>query len=154
MKTSFYYLLYSVILTISFWGCSSKSEKIENKELIGKSIIQNSKQVNNLIKDSIIAYETFILNGNAILIDYEQQTSIIKQSLTNSQQSIKDKCEKQIEMIEFKNKHLKVLVNQHKFYTKSNWELFKISFNNEIIELNKLIIELDANTKLANLKSN
>jgi hypothetical protein len=150
MKTSFYYFMYIIIIIISFWGCSAKSKKIENSELIGELIIQNPNQENNSHTDSILENEAFLINGNAILTVYEQQTFIIKHHLTHSKQTIKDKCEKQIEMIEFKNKHLKALINQHKFYTKSNWELFKISFNNEIIELNKLIIELDANTKVAN----
>lgn len=139
MKSKILFFIIIVFLVGLKWGYEwlNSANAVEAKAL-------------NLINDnsSFDSVNEFINYKNTMLQNiYDNKVKIhnLRSALMLQDIVIKDKLEKQIEFIEFKNNQLALYLNNYKLKSITQFQFFKISFNLQFDENNQLIDELMQN---------
>lgn len=86
-----------------------------------------------------MAYKNSMLQN---IYDNKVKVNNIKSAIFLEDILIKDKLEKQIECIEFKNNQLEICLNDYNLGSVRQFQFFKINLNRQLDENNQLINEL------------
>ena len=89
--------------------------------------------------DSTNEYDRFKAESEAKLIANDVKIAALKDQLKTDKKEIRTKYEKQLTELEQKNAKLKSNIAEYKETDKSNWEKFKVSFNEDLDALGKAI---------------
>ena len=126
-----------VILGIA--GCSSPKQKAEKLENAEENVIEAQQELNEAVIDSTNEYDRFKAESEAKLIANDVKIAALKDQLKADKKEIRTKYEKQLTELEQKNAKLKSNIAEYKETDKSNWEKFKVSFNEHLDALGKAI---------------
>jgi uncharacterized protein YcfL len=121
-------------------GCKSTTkEEIESQEKVDVAE-QNLKDA----KDSLIVakkaataeeWQTFKDQTDSVISYNEAQIAELKMKMQNTGKSVDAKYQKNIDILEQKNKDLKVKADTYKNDANSDWQSFKREFNHDMDEI-------------------
>lgn len=99
-------------------------------------------QNNNSAFDSVKAFELY---KNQVIQNIDENIlniNNLKLAIDMENKIVKEKLEKQLEEIVFKNNQLSKMINNYSLQSVSKFQFFKINFNKLLAENNKLITEI------------
>lgn len=128
-----------------FVGC--KPETKEEKESQEK--LQEAKEDVALAKKNANAeeWQTFKDSTDSVISQNEIRIAELKVKMKNTGKAIDAKYEKNIDLLEQKNKDLKVKIDTYKNDTKSDWQSFKREFNHDMNELGNALKDVTIDNK-------
>ena len=127
------------IVILGIAGCNSPKQKAEKLENAEENVIEAQQELNEAVIDSTNEYDRFKAESEAKLIAYDVKIAALKDQLKTDKKEIRTKYEKQLTELEQKNAKLKSNIAEYKETDKSNWEKFKVSFNEDLDALGKAI---------------
>ena len=127
------------IVTLGIAGCNSPKQKAEKLENAEENVIEAQQELNEAVIDSTNEYDRFKAESEAKLIANDVKIAALKDQLKTDKKEIRTKYEKQLTELEQKNAKLKSNIAEYKETDKSNWEKFKVSFNEDLDALGKAI---------------
>lgn len=135
MKKTIFILAVTILV-----GCKSTTkEEIESQEKVDVAE-QNLKDA----KDSLIVakkaataeeWQTFKDQTDSVISYNEAQIAELKMKMQNTGKSVDAKYQKNIDILEQKNKDLKVKADTYKNDANSDWQSFKREFNHDMDEI-------------------
>ena len=127
------------IVILGIAGCNSQKQKAEKLENAEENVIEAQQELNEAVIDSTNEYDRFKAESEAKLIANDVKIAALKDQLKTDKKEIRTKYEKQLTELEQKNAKLKSNIAEYKETDKSNWEKFKVSFNEDLDALGKAI---------------
>ncbi|MBP6634686.1 MAG: hypothetical protein KA177_02440 [Paludibacter sp.] len=127
------------IVILGIAGCNSPKQKAEKLENAEENVIEAQQELNEAVIDSTNEYDRFKAESEAKLIANDVKIAALKDQLKADKKEIRTKYEKQLTELEQKNAKLKSNIAEYKETDKSNWEKFKVSFNEDLDALGKAI---------------
>lgn len=127
------------IVILGIAGCNSPKQKAEKLENAEENVIEAQQELNEAVIDSTNEYDRFKAESEAKLIANDVKIAALKDQLKTDKKEIRTKYEKQLTELEQKNAKLKSNIGEYKETDKSNWEKFKVSFNEDLDALGKAI---------------
>ena len=127
------------IVILGIVGCNSPKQKAEKLENAEENVIEAQQELNEAVIDSTNEYDRFKAESEAKLIANDVKIAALKDQLKADKKEIRTKYEKQLTELEQKNAKLKSNIAEYKETDKSNWEKFKVSFNEDLDALGKAI---------------
>lgn len=127
------------IVILGIVGCNSPKQKAEKLENAEENVIEAQQELNEAVIDSTNEYDRFKAESEAKLIANDVKIAALKDQLKTDKKEIRTKYEKQLTELEQKNAKLKSNIAEYKETDKSNWEKFKVSFNEDLDALGKAI---------------
>ena len=127
------------IVILGIAGCNSPKQKAEKLENAEENVIEAQQELNEAVIDSTNEYDRFKAESEAKLIANDVKIAALKDHLKTDKKEIRTKYEKQLTELEQKNAKLKSNIAEYKETDKSNWEKFKVSFNEDLDALGKAI---------------
>ena len=127
------------IVILGIAGCNSPKQKAEKLENAEENVIEAQQELNEAVIDSTNEYDRFKAESEAKLIANDVKIAALKDQLKTDKKEIRTKYEKQLTELEQKNAKLKSNIAEYKETDKSNWEKFKVSFNEDLDALGKAI---------------
>ena len=127
------------IVILGIVGCNSPKQKAEKLENAVENVIEAQQELNEAVIDSTNEYDRFKAESEAKLIANDVKIAALKDQLKTDKKEIRTKYEKQLTELEQKNAKLKSNIAEYKETDKSNWEKFKVSFNEDLDALGKAI---------------
>ena len=127
------------IVILGIAGCNSPKQKAEKLENAEENVIEAQQELNEAVIDSTNEYDRFKAESEAKLIANDVKIAALKDQLKTDKKEIRTKYEKQLTELEQKNAKLKSNIAEYKDIDKSNWEKFKVSFNEALDALGKAI---------------
>lgn len=127
------------IVILGIAGCNSPKQKAEKLENAEENVIEAQQELNEAVIDSTNEYDRFKAESEAKLIANDVKIAALKDQLKVDKKEIRTKYEKQLTELEQKNAKLKSNIAEYKETDKSNWEKFKVSFNEDLDALGKAI---------------
>lgn len=99
-------------------------------------------QNDNSSFDSVNGWKTYKFKMLQTLSDNKIKVNNLKSAIAIEDILLKDKLEKQIECIEFKNVQLEICLNNFTLESVTQFQFFKLNFNKQLEENNQLITEI------------
>lgn len=99
-------------------------------------------QNDNSSFDSVNEWKTYKFKMLQTLSDNKIKVNNLKSAVAIEDILLKDKLEKQIECIEFKNVQLEICLNNFTLESVTQFQFFKLNFNKQLEENNQLITEI------------
>lgn len=99
-------------------------------------------QNDNSSFDSVNEWKTYKFKMLQTLSDNKIKVNNLKSAIAIEDILLKDKLEKQIECIEFKNVQLEICLNNFTLESVTQFQFFKLNFNKQLEENNQLITEI------------
>ena len=127
------------IVILGIAGCNSPKQKAEKLENAEENVIEAQQELNEAVIDSTNEYDRFKAESEAKLIANDVKIAALKDQLKADKKEIRTKYEKQLTELEQKNAKLKSNIGEYKETDKSNWEKFKVNFNEDLDALGKAI---------------
>ena len=127
------------IVILGIACCNSPKQKAEKLENAEENVIEAQQELNEAVIDSTNEYDRFKAESEAKLIANDVKIAALKDQLKTDKKEIRTKYEKQLTELEQKNAKLKSNIAEYKETDKSNWEKFKVSFNEDLDALGKAI---------------
>ncbi len=127
------------IVILGIVGCNSPKQKAEKLENAEENVIEAQQELNEAVIDSTNEYDRFKAESEAKLIANDVKIAALKDQLKADKKEIRTKYEKQLTELEQKNAKLKSNIAEYKETDKSNWEKFKVNFNEDLDALGKAI---------------
>lgn len=127
------------IVILGIAGCNSPKQKAEKLENAEENVIEAQQELNEAVIDSTNEYDRFKAESEAKLIANDVKIAALKDQLKTDKKEIRTKYEKQLTELEQKNAKLKSNIAEYKETDKSNWEKFKVNFNEDLDALGKAI---------------
>ncbi|MEA4849876.1 MAG: hypothetical protein VB126_00280 [Paludibacter sp.] len=127
------------IVILGIAGCNSPKQKAEKLENAEENVIEAQQELNEAVIDSTNEYDRFKAESEAKLIANDVKIAALKDQLKADKKEIRTKYEKQLTELEQKNAKLKSNIAEYKETDKSNWEKFKVNFNEDLDALGKAI---------------
>ena len=127
------------IVILGIAGCNSPKQKAEKLENAEENVIEAQQELNEAVIDSTNEYDRFKAESEAKLIANDVKIAALKDQLKADKKEIRTKYETQLTELEQKNAKLKSNIAEYKETDKSNWEKFKVSFNEDLDALGKAI---------------
>ena len=151
-KTIFFLAITSFILGTVIVGCKSTTkEEIEFQEKVDVAE-QNLKDA----KDSLVVakkaataeeWQTFKNQTDSVISYNEAQIAELKLKMQNAGKSVDAKYQKNIDMLEQKNKDLKVKADTYKNDANSDWQSFKREFKHDMDEIGQAFKDVTVDNK-------
>lgn len=135
----------AAFISVSIYsGCDKTPEKrIENAE---QDLHEAKKEVKEAIKDAQTVYRdewhTFQFDMEAKIRDNEYRINELKRQMVKADAKSKMKFDKEIEVVEQHNEHLKRRLAEYKDEGKEKWEDFKKDFMREVEGIQKSLSDL------------
>ena len=151
-KTIFFLAITTIIVGTTVVGCKSTTkEEIESQEKVDVAE-QNLKDA----KDSLVVakkeataeeWQTFKNHTDSVISYNEAQIAELKLKMQKTGKSVDAKYQKNIDILEQKNKDLKVKVGTYKNDANSDWQSFKREFNHDMDEIGQAFKDLTVDNK-------
>jgi len=133
---------------------SCKSSTKEEKESQEK--VQDAKENVQEAKDSLVAakkaatdeeWKAFKKKTDSVINDNEARIAELKLKMKKTGKSIDAKYQENIDILEQKNKDLKIKMDAYKNDANSDWQSFKREFNHDMDELGQAFKDLTVDNK-------
>ena len=151
-KIIFLLTITTFILATTLVSCKSTTkEEIESQEKVDVAE-QNLKDA----KDSLVVakkaataeeWQTFKDQTDSVISYNEAQIAELKLKMQKTGKSVDAKYQKNIEILEQKNKDLKVKADTYKNDANSDWQSFKREFNHDMDEIGQAFKDLTVDNK-------
>ncbi|MBA4319580.1 MAG: hypothetical protein C0412_14355 [Flavobacterium sp.] len=151
-KIIFFLAITTFIVGTTVVGCKSTTkEEIESQEKVDVAE-QNLKDA----KDSLVVakkaataeeWQTFKNQTDSVISYNEAQIAELKLKMQKTGKSVDAKYQKNIDILEQKNKDLKVKVDTYKNDANSDWQSFKREFNHDMDEIGQAFKDLTVDNK-------
>jgi len=151
-KTIFFLAITMFIVGTTLVGCkSSTKEEIESREKVDVAE-QNLKDA----KDSLVVakkaataeeWQTFIDQKDSVIMYNEARIAELKLKMQKTGKSVDAKYQKNIDILEQKNKDLKVKADAYKNDANSDWQSFKREFNHDMEEIGQAFKDVTVDNK-------
>ena len=151
-KIIFFLAITTFIVGTTVVGCKSTTkEEIESQEKVDVAE-QNLKDA----KDSLVVakkaataeeWQTFKNQTDSVISYNEAQIAELKLKMQKTGKSVDTKYQKNIDILEQKNKDLKVKVDTYKNDANSDWQSFKREFNHDMNEIGQSFKDLTVDNK-------
>ena len=151
-KIIFLLTITTFILATTLVSCKSTTkEEIESQEKVDVAE-QNLKDA----KDSLVVakkaataeeWQTFKDQTDSVISYNEAQIAELKLKMQKTGKSVDAKYQKNIEILEQKNKDLKVKADTYKNDANSDWQSFKREFNHDMEELGQAFKDVTVDNK-------
>lgn len=126
-------------------------EEIESQEKVdvAKQNLKDAKDSLVVAKKEATAeeWQTFKNQTDSVISYNEAQIADLKLKMKNTGKSVDAKYQKNIDILEQKNKDLKVKVATYKNDANSDWQSFKREFNHDVDEIGKAFKDLTVDNK-------
>lgn len=134
--------LFMAVVAIAAVGCNSPQQKADKLQSAEENVIVAQDELDQAIMDSTNEYTRFKIESETKLIENDVKIAELKAKLKSDKIEIRNKYEKELLELETKNATLKVNMSEYQESDKSQWEKFKVSFNDDMDELGKSISKM------------
>ena len=151
-KTIFFLAITTFIVGTTLVGCkSSTKEEIESQEKVDVAE-QNLKDA----KDSLVVakklasaeeWQSFKDQKDSVIMYNEARIAELKLKMQKTGKSVDAKYQKNIDILEQKNKDLKVKADAYKNDANSDWQSFKREFNHDMEEIGQAFKDVTVDNK-------
>ena len=127
-----------IIVTISaatliagsvFTGCQTSEKKVDDAK---KNVVEAKYELNQALKDSI---QDFKSKSESRIADYEKAIVELKANIAKEKTENRSYYEKELAILEQKNKDLKIQLIDYKEENEEKWNSFKKEFNKDLNDL-------------------
>lgn len=151
-KTIFILAVTTFIVGTTLVGCKPTTKE----EITSQEKVDDAEQ--NLIdaKDSLVVakkaataeeWQTFKNQTDSVISYNEAQIADLKLKMQKTGKKVDAKYQKNIDILEQKNKNLKVKIDTYKNDANSDWQSFKREFNHDMDEIGKAFKDLTVDNK-------
>lgn len=136
LKTS----ILAIIVATGFIACDNSPEK--KAEIVAeekKDLKDAQKDLNKAIQDSINEYNSFKINAETKIKEYDNKIAELKLTVQLEKNPLKTTHENLINDFILKSSKLKSSITEYNEIGKNNWDAFKSRFNYELNELEESI---------------
>jgi hypothetical protein len=149
MKKIIFTLLLALTVLI---GCKpSNKDGIESQEKVqeAKENVQNAKDSLSVARKAATAeeWQAFKNDTDSIINENEIRIAELKAKMKKTGKSIDAKYQKNIEVLEQKNKDLKVKIDAYKNDANADWQSFRREFNHDMDEIGQALKNLTVDNK-------
>jgi Na+-transporting methylmalonyl-CoA/oxaloacetate decarboxylase gamma subunit len=151
-KTIFFLAITTFIVGTVLVSCKSTTkEEVESQEKVDVAE-QNLKDA----KDSLVVakkaataeeWQTFKNQTDSVISYNEAQIAELKLKMQNAGKSVDAKYQKNVDILEQKNKDLKVKADTYKNDANSDWQSFKREFKHDMDEIGQAFKDVTVNNK-------
>jgi hypothetical protein len=122
----------SITTTLFILSCSSPAEKVENAEA---GVQQANDDLDKAQEEYTADVKLFRQETDLIIAENEKEIAAINVKIKKNTSTKRAEYEKQITILEQKNKELKQQMDNYKADTNKDWQLFKTKFSKDLKEL-------------------
>lgn len=151
-KTILILAVLTIMVGTTIVGCKSTTkEEIESQEKVDVAE-QNLKDA----KDSLIVakkaataeeWQTFKKQTDSVISHNQAQIADLKLKMQKTGNTVDTKYQKNIDVLEQKNKDLKTKINSYKNDANNDWQSFKREFNHDLDEIGQAFKDLTVDNK-------
>jgi dGTP triphosphohydrolase len=124
------------------------SEKARKDLTVAQKDVVDAKQdLKQAQKDSVAEYQLYKKESEEKIKSNEKSIAVLKANLTQVNETNKAAYQKSVSELELKNTELKKKLVDYKYENQSNWDVFKIKFNQELDSLINSIKNFTTNNK-------
>lgn len=151
-KIIFILAVTTFIVGTTFVGCKSTTkEEIESQEKVddAKQNLEDAKDSLVVAKKAATAEEwrTFKNQTDSVISYNEAQIADLKLKMQKTGKTVDAKYQKNIDILEQKNKNLKVKIDTYKNDANSDWQSFKREFNYDMEEIGQAFKDVAVDNK-------
>jgi hypothetical protein len=151
-KIIFSLAITTFIVGTTLVGCKpTTKEEIESQEKvdIAKQNLKDAKDSLAVAKKEATAeeWQTFKNQTDSVISYNEAQIAELKLKMQKTGKSADAKYQKNIDILEQKNKNLKIKVDTYKNDANSDWQSFKREFNHDMEEIGQAFKDLTVDNK-------
>jgi hypothetical protein len=146
MKKTIYSLLFALLIAgTALLGCkSSTKEEKESQEKVQEAkdnLVEEKKAV------SAEEWKAFRKDTDSVINKNKIRIAVLKLNLKQTGKTVDAKYNKNIDVLEQKNKDLKTKMDTYKNDASNDWESFKREFNHDMNELGNALKDLTVDNK-------
>lgn len=151
-KTIFILAIATFMVGTTLVGCKSTTKE----EVASQEKVDEAEQDLEDAKDSLVVakkaataeeWQTFKDQTDSVISYNEGQITVLKQKMQKTGKSVDAKYQKNIDILEQKNKNLKTKIDTYKNDANSDWQSFKREFNHDMDEIGKSFKDLTVDNK-------
>jgi predicted RNase H-like nuclease (RuvC/YqgF family) len=151
-KTIFILAIATFMVGTTLVGCKSTTKE----EVASQEKVDEAEQDLEDAKDSLVVakkaataeeWQTFKDQTDSVISYNEGQIADLKQKMQKTGKSVDAKYQKNIDILEQKNKNLKTKIDTYKNDANSDWQSFKREFNHDMDEIGKSFKDLTVDNK-------
>lgn len=151
-KTIFILAVATFMVGTTLVGCKSTTKE----EVSSQEKVDEAEQDLEDAKDSLVVakkaataeeWQTFKDQTDSVISYNEGQIADLKQKMQKTGKSVDAKYQKNIDILEQKNKNLKTKIDTYKNDANSDWQSFKREFNHDMDEIGKSFKDLTVDNK-------
>jgi len=151
-KKIFFLAITTFIVGTTLVGCKpTTKEEIESQEKVdvAKQNLKDAKDSLAVSKKEATAeqWQTFKNQTDSVISYNEVQIAELKLKMQKTGKSVDAKYQKNIDILEQKNKDLKVKVDTYKNDANSDWQSFKREFNHDMNEIGQAFKDVTVDNK-------
>ena len=151
-KTIFFLAITTFIVGTTLVGCKSTTkEEIESQEKVdvAEQNLKDAKDSLVMAKKAATAeeWQSFKDQKDSVISYNEAQIAELKLKMQKTGKSVDAKYQKNIEILEQKNKDLKVKADTYKNDANSDWQSFKREFNHDMDEIGQAFKNVTVDNK-------
>lgn len=153
MKKIFFILAVTAFMAgTTLVGCKSTTKE----EIASQEKVDDAEQNLKDAKDSLVVarkaataeeWQTFKNQTDSVISYNEAQIADLKMKMQKTGKSVDAKYQKNIDILEQKNKNLKTKIDTYKNDANSDWQSFKREFNHDIDEIGKAFKDVTVDNK-------
>ncbi len=151
-KTIFLLAITTFIVGTTLVGCKSTTKE----EIASQEKVDDAQQNLDNAKDSLVVarkaatneeWQTFKNQTDSVISYNEAQIADLKLKMQNTGKTVDAKYQKNIDILEQKNKNLKVKIDTYKNDANSDWRSFKREFSHDMDEIGQAFRDLTVDNK-------
>ena len=151
-KTILFLAITTFIVGTTLVGCkSSTKEEIESREKVdvAEQNLEDAKDSLVVAKKAATAeeWQTFKDQRDSAISYNEAKIADLKQQMQRTGRSVDAKYQKNIDLLEQKNRELKVKADTYKNDANSDWQSFKREFNHDMEEIGQAFRDVTVDNK-------
>jgi len=139
MKKSVLLLASAFAVGTILTSCSSPAEKVEHAQ---ENVIEANIELDKANKDYKIDMENYRKETRDQIAENDKSIAEFKVRIEHYKKEAKAEYEKQVDLLEKKNKEMKMRMDDYKADGQDKWETFKAEFGQSMNELGKSIKDL------------
>lgn len=144
-KIIFAFAVMTFITGITLVSCKPATK--EENEASEKAQEANKELIDVKKAATAEEWKAFKNSGDSLIIKNEEKIAELRIKMKNTGKSIDAKYDKNIEILEQKNKDLKVKMETYKNDTNEDWQSFKREFNHDTDEIGQALKDLTVDNK-------
>ncbi|WP_296618878.1 hypothetical protein [Marivirga sp.] len=118
--------------TVLFTSCDSSSENLENAK---EDVYEAKEDLNEAQKEYAEEVKQFRAEAERKINENERKLSEINAKIKNSENELNEDNEKQIVVLEQRNKDLKIKMAEYEPKSRENWSSFRAEFKRDLDRL-------------------